>query len=148
MPGIIYLDIERAVQTYRKTIEISGGGAFGFTADGRERLKGTLEFIRDDGYYPTFEEKLTHLFFSVCKFRMLKDGNKRMAIVLSAQMLLDNGYLYCADRFIREMENISAHVAAGRIDKRLLPDIIKDFIEINEDEAIKLRIIDATEGCP
>jgi len=79
---------------------------------------------------------------------MLKDGNKRMAIVLSAQMLLDNGYLYCADRFIREMENISAHVAAGRIDKRLLPDIIKDFIENNEDEAIKLRIIDATEGCP
>lgn len=148
MPGIIYLDIERAVQTYRKTIEISGGGAFGFIADGRERLKGTLEFIRDDGYYPTFEEKLTHLFFSVCKFHMLKDGNKRMAIVLSAQMLLDNGYLYCADRFIREMENISAHVAAGRIDKRLLLDIIKDFIENNEDEAIKLRIIDATEVCP
>lgn len=148
MPEIIYLHIERAVETYKKTIDISGGGAFGFIADGRDRLKGILEFIKEDCYYPTFEEKLCHLFFSVCKFHMLRDGNKRMAIVLCAQMLLDNGYLYCAGRFIREMENVSAYVASGQIDKQLLKDIIVDFIENNDDEAVKLRIINAIRSRP
>ncbi|MGI6253431.1 MAG: type II toxin-antitoxin system death-on-curing family toxin [Synergistaceae bacterium] len=145
MPEIIYLNIERALDTYKKTIDISGGGAFGFIANGRGRLEGILEFIKDDNYYPTFEEKLTHLFFSVCKFHIFKDGNKRMAIVLSAQMLLDNGYLYCAGRFIREMENISAHVASGKIGKQLLRDIIMDFIENNDDETVKLRIVNAIQ---
>ena len=145
MPRTIYLSIDRAIETYKKTIDISGGGTCGFIADGRERLEGILEFIKDDQYYPTMETKLTHLFFSVCKFHMLQDGNKRMAIVLCTQMLLENGYLYCAGKFIREMENISAHVAAGRIGKALLLEIITDFIEDNEDESLKLRIIDAIQ---
>ncbi len=146
MPQILYLTIDRAVETYKKTIRISGGGTCGFIGDGRERLQGVLDFIKDDQYYPTMEEKLTHLFFCVCKFHMLQDGNKRMAIVLCAQMLLENGYLHCAGRFIREMENISAHVAAGKIDKELLLAIITDFINDNEDESLKLRIIHALQG--
>lgn len=146
MPRTIYLSIDRAIETYKKTIDISGGGTCGFIADGMERLEGILEFIKDDQYYPTMETKLTHLFFSVCKFHMLQDGNKRMAIVLCTQMLLENGYLYCAGKFIREMENISAHVAAGRIGKALLLEIITDFIEDDEDEGLKLRIIDAIQN--
>lgn len=146
MPRTIYLTIDRAIETYKKTIDISGGGTCGFIADGRERLEGILEFIKDDQYYPTMEAKLAHLFFSVCKFHMLQDGNKRMAIVLCAQMLLENGYLYCAGDFIREMENVSAHVAAGRIDKALLLEIFADFIDGNEDEDLKLRIIDAIQN--
>jgi len=145
MPRIIYLSIERAIETYKKTISMSGGGTCGFMADGINRLKGILDFIRDDSYYPTIEEKLTHLFFSVCKFHMLQDGNKRMAIVLCTQMLLENGYLYCASRFIREMENITAHVAAGKIGKDLLLEIITDFINEEEDESLKLRILNAIE---
>ena len=146
MPRTIYLSIDRAIETYKKTIDISGGGTCGFIADGMERLEGILEFIKDDQYYPTMETKLTHLFFSVCKFHMLQDGNKRMAIVLCTQMLLENGYLYCAGKFIREMENISAHVAAGRIGKALLLEIITDFIEDDEDEGLKLWIIDAIQN--
>ena len=146
MPRTIYLSIDRAIETYKKTIDISGGGTCGFIADGMERLEGILEFIKDDQYYPTMETKLTHLFFSVCKFHMLQDGNKRMAIVLCTQMLLENGYLYCAGKFIREMENISAHVAAGRIGKALLLEVITDFIEDDEDEGLKLRIIDAIQN--
>ncbi len=61
-------------------------------------------------------------------------------------MLLENGYLYCAEKFIREMENISAHVAAGRIGKALLLEIITDFIEDDEDEGLKLWIIDAIQN--
>ena len=146
MPRMIYLTVERAIETYRKTIDMSGGGTCGFIANGMERLKGILEFIQDDFYYPTIEEKLTHLFFSVCKFHMLQDGNKRMAVVLCAQMLLENGYLYCAGRFIREMENITAYVAAGKISKGLLLEIITDYINGEEDESLKLRILDAMQG--
>lgn len=54
--------------------------------------------------------------------------------------------MYCAEKFIREMENISAHVAAGRIGKALLLEIITDFIEDDEDEGLKLWIIDAIQN--
>ena len=101
-----------------------------------------LQHIQNDDYYPDFEDKLTHLFFSACKFHCFLDGNKRIAITLCAQMLLLNGYLYCSGHFIREMENISYHVAAGNIDKDLLHDII--FAVINgdvNDEGLKLKIL-------
>ena len=62
-------------------------------------------------------------------------------------MLLLNGYLYCSGHFIREMENISYHVAAGNIDKDLLHDIIFAVINGDEnDEGLKLKILDAISG--
>lgn len=86
----------------------------------------------------------SHLFFSACKFHCFQDGNKRIAITLCAQMLLLNGYLYCSSNFIREMENISYHVAAGSIDKNLLLKIISAVINGDEnDEELKLKILNA-----
>jgi death-on-curing protein len=139
---IIYLTIEQAVEIHIKTVEISGGGSLGHLDMGR--LESVLQHIQNDDYYPSFEDKLTHLFFSACKFHCFQDGNKRIAITLSAQMLLLNGYLYCSGQFIREMENISYHVAAGNIDKSLLHEIISALINGDEDdEALKLKIIHA-----
>ena len=48
---------------------------------------------------------------------------------------------------MREMENITYHVAAGKIDKPFLREIIDAVIHetFNEDEELKLRIINATE---
>lgn len=139
----IYLTLEQAIAIHAKTVEVSGGGAQG-TLDTR-RLESVLCHIQNDDYYPTFEAKITHLFFSVNKFHCFQDGNKRIAISLSAQMLLLNGYLWCANRFLREMENISYHVAAGRIDKELLKDVIHAVLydELDRDESLKLRIIAA-----
>lgn len=90
---------------------------------------------------PTFVDKLTHLFFCVCKFHSFEDGNKRLAITLSVQFLLINGYLSVAQTFFRETENISYHVAAGHIDKDLLHDILDSIMRGNfeEDEDVKLR---------
>ncbi|MBP9101608.1 MAG: type II toxin-antitoxin system death-on-curing family toxin [Nitrosomonas sp.] len=121
--ALIYLTLEQAVKIHAKTVEVSGGGALGHLDLGK--LESVLQHIQDDDYYPTFEEKLTHLFFSACKFHCFQDGNKRIAITLSAQMLLFNGYLYCVSSFLREMENISYHVAAGNIDKELLQEILQ-----------------------
>ena len=143
--SIIYLSLEQAVEVHRKTVEVSGGGALGHLDLGK--LESVLQHMQNEDYYPTFEDKLTHLFFSACKFHCFQDGNKRIAITLCAQMLLLNGYLYCSGHFIREMENISYHVAAGNINKDLLHEIIIAVIRGDEDdEGLKLKILHAIAG--
>ncbi len=143
---IIYLTLDQAIEVHRKTVEVSGGGALGHLELGK--LESVLEHIQNDDYYPTFEEKLTHLFFSACKFHCFQDGNKRIAITLCAKMLLLNGYLYCSSSFIREMENISYHVAAGKIGKELLMEIISAIIDGEMDsEPLKLKILEAISNC-
>ena len=55
--------------------------------------------------------------------------------------------MFVAGRFIREMENISYHVAAGRIDKPLLREIIAAVIyDELDDESLKLKILKAISG--
>lgn len=143
--ALAYLTLKQAIEVHRKTVEVSGGGALGHLELGT--LEGVLAHIQNDDYYPTFEEKLTHLFFSACKFHCFQDGNKRIAITLCAQMLLLNGYLYCTSSFLREMENISYHVAAGNIDKALLHDLITAHLaEESDDESLKLRVLNAIQN--
>ncbi len=144
---IIYLTIEQAIDVHRKTVEVSGGGVLGHLDMGR--LESVLEHIQNDDFYPTFEEKLTHLFHSACKFHCFQDGNKRIAISLGAQFLLFNGYVFLAGPFLRTMENITFHVADGSIDKPLLGEIISSIINGDEDnEEIKLRIFHAITSQP
>lgn len=143
----IYLNISQALQTHQKTIEVSGGGACGFLDNGKGKLEAVLDHIKNDDYYPTFEEKLTHLFFCLCKFHCFQDGNKRAALTLSCQMLLFNGYLFCAKTFMQKMENIAVHVASGKIDKELLGEIIFALINLeDDDEALKLKILNAIQS--
>jgi len=143
---VIYPTMDLAVKIHRKTVEVSGGGTLGHLDLGQ--LESVLEHIKNDDYYPTFEQKLTHLFFSTNKFHCFQDGNKRIAISLGAQFLLLNGYLFVVRRFIREMENISYHVAVGSIDKDLLYEIVCAVInDAMDDESLKLKIINAiSEG--
>lgn len=143
--ALIYLTLEQVIEIHAKTVEVSGGGTLGHLDLGK--LESVLQNIQNDDYYPTFEEKLTHLFFSACKFHCFQDGNKRIAITLSAQMLLFNGYMYCASSFLREMENVSYHVAAGNIDKELLQEIIAaHLLEEENNESLKLKILNAISG--
>lgn len=143
--ALIYLSMDQAIETHAKTVEISGGGALGHLDLGK--LDSVLQNIQNDDYYPSFDEKLTHLFFSACKFHCFQDGNKRIAIALCAQMLLLNGYLYCVGSFIREMENISYHVAAGNIGKDLLQRVITAHLAgESDDESLKLEILNAISG--
>ena len=55
----IYIDIDQALRIHEKTVEVSGGGSLGRINIGL--LESVLEHIQNDDYYPTFEEKLTHL---------------------------------------------------------------------------------------
>ena len=138
----IYLDLEQAIEIHAKTVEVSGGGSMGLLEIGK--LDAVLEHIQNDDYYPTFDAKLTHLFFCACKFHCFQDGNKRIAISLCAQMLLFNGYLRSIQSFIRESENISYHVAAGNISKELLGEWIAAVLRgMEDDEVLKLKILNA-----
>lgn len=137
-----YTTLEEAIKLHFKTVEVSGGGVTGQREIGI--LDGVLSHIQNDDYYPTFEEKLTHLFFSANKFHCFEDGNKRIAITLGAHFLMINGYVFIVPKFIREMENISYHVAANRIDKTLLQEIISEILYLDEmTESTKLEIFNS-----
>ena len=140
---IIYFPKEQIKDIHKKTIEYSGGGNTGIIDIGK--LEAVIEHIKNDDYYPTFIDKLTHLFFSTCKFHSFSDGNKRLAITLSLNFLLINGYLFAAQNFMQETENISYHVAAGNIDKDLLHDILEAIVYDNweDNEELKLRYFNA-----
>ena len=140
----IYPDIEQAIAVHKLTVKISGGGADGILDIGK--LESILQHIQNDDYYPTFEDKLIHLVFATNKFHCFQDGNKRISVALGAQFLILNGYLKWSGKFIQEMENISYHVAAGRIDKDLLSEIIHSIINEPEfSEELKLKIVECIQ---
>ncbi len=143
---MLYITKEQAEQTHRKTIEYSGGGSCEELNVGY--LESALEHIKNDDYYPTFEAKLVHLIWSVNRNHAFSDGNKRLSITLGVQFLSLNGYLYCIERFLHEMENISYHLAASRIDKDLLTEIIHSFLENENDfsEELKLKLLFAVDN--
>lgn len=143
MTNINYITLEQAIETHKKTIVYSGGGTFEHYDLGR--LDSVLENIQNDDYYPTFIEKLTHLFYCTCEFHCFADGNKRLAITLSAQFLLLNGYMAVAKNFFTITENISYHVASGKIKKDLLLKIMTSIIDgtYDNNEELKLEILNA-----
>ena len=143
MRAINYISLESAQQIHQLTITHSGGGVYEHLDLGR--LDSVLTNIQNDEYYPLFVDKLTHLFFCTCQFHCFADGNKRLAITLSAQFLLINGYMSVAKNFFEITENISYQVAAGRIDKDLLRRILSAIMDgsYHNDEELKLDIFNA-----
>lgn len=140
MSMINYITLSQAKEIHEKTIKYSGGGLT--QAIDLGKLDAVLKHIQNDDYYPTFVDKITHLFFCTCEFHCFMDGNKRLAITLSAQFLLLNGYMAVAKDFFAITENISYHVASGKISKELLHKIMLSIIDgtYNSDEDLKLEI--------
>jgi len=138
---IFYISPEQAKNTHSKTIEYSGGGTCEAINIGY--LLSALELIQNDDYYPSFEDKLVHLIWSINRNHAFSDGNKRLSITLGVQFLSFNGYLFCIERFLHEMENISYHLAAGRIEKELLAELIHSVLLNEEDfcEELKLKLL-------
>lgn len=143
MTQVIYITKEQAIDIHKRTIEKSGGGTLGQLD--LDRLESVLIHIQNDTYYPLFPDKMTHLFFSICQFHCFLDGNKRLAITLSAQFLLLNGYMAIAKTFFTIMENISLNVAAGKINKELLLKIMIAIMDdtYEFDETLKLEVYNA-----
>lgn len=144
---IIYLTREQVLDTYSKTIDFSGGG----TKDAihLDLLDGIIDFVQSDDYYPSFEDKLTYLIYSINRNHIFADGNKRLSITIGALFMLLNGYMCFVGRYMAEMENISYHLAAGSIEKDLLGKIIHSILEGEQefDEELKIQILEAIDDC-
>lgn len=136
-----YFDTAHAIREQDFIIENSGGRK-GIINIGL--VDSVLEHIQNDWYYPEFEDKVCHLFYSINKNHAFEDGNKRTSIVLTSYFLEVNGFDFKVGHFIREMENIAVHVADNRIDKELLLEIITSILyEHDYDEELQLKIMNA-----
>lgn len=136
----IYFDITHAIREHDKILEISW-----WLPGVKEiwNLESALSTLQNDDYYPSFEEKLTKLVFSVNKNHAFEDANKRSSIVLGAYFLEINGYDYCVEKFICEMENIAVAVADNKINQDNLLEIITSIIyDDSYNESLQLKIID------
>lgn len=136
-----YFDTAHAIKEQDFIIENSGGRK-GIINIGL--VDSVLEHIQNDWYYPEFENKVCHLFYSINKNHAFEDGNKRSSIVLTCYFLEVNGFDFKVSHFIREMENIAVQVADNKIDKDLLQEIITSILyESDYNEELQLKIVNA-----
>lgn len=138
------VSIEEVISIHEKTVEVSGGGSVGVLDT--HSLEAALEHIQNDDYYPTFTDKLNHLIYAANKSHCFQDGNKRIAISLGMKFLLDNGYLSVIQKFAHKMEMVSYQLAAGRIDKELLHEIINSILYEDEySDSLKIKIVNSIQ---
>ena len=138
--AILYFDLEHAIKEHDQIIDISGG-RHGVHDLGL--LESILAHIQNDLYYPSFEQKLTHLVFSVAMNHSFADGNKRSSIALGAFFLEINSREHLVGTFIVEMENIVLWLAQKLISKDFLFQIISDLEKNGAiSEEIKLQMVD------
>lgn len=126
MNYIIYPTYGDLLNKHNEVIRKSGGimGVFN-----ENLLRGFIEFIQNNVYYLSFEEKLSHLVFSIAKNHGFCDGNKRTAIIAGAFFLELNAFdQFIIDAFIKNMEGIILLTVQGFINKEQLCQIIYDLI--------------------
>lgn len=139
----LYFDKIHAINEHDYIIEHSGGLA-GIKNEGY--LEATLEFVRNDIYYPSIEEKASYLLYALNKNHAFNDGNKRTSVALTAYFFELNGLDFIVSRFIKDIENIVVDVADNIINRELLFEIITSFIYEDEfSNELKLNIINAKE---
>lgn len=110
MKEIKYPTVEEALYLHSILIERFGGGAAVLDLG---LLESALSRPRS-GYYRTLSEQAAALLHSLAKNHPFQDGNKRMALALTATFLLINGYRLDSpvDGTVQFIED----VANGKID--------------------------------
>ncbi|MBP3223901.1 MULTISPECIES: type II toxin-antitoxin system death-on-curing family toxin [unclassified Campylobacter] len=124
-----YLTLNQAISLHDGVLE-KMGGLIGYNNAQIGYLASALENIKNDLYYPSIAEKVTHLMFSCVKFHPFLDGNKRSAIMLSKAFLIINEAVFDKDSFYEFMENIVVSVADGSISKEKLQEIFENLLKI------------------
>lgn len=137
----VYLTLEHVLEARALALEVTGDMHTGGMRAGE--IESILDHARNDQYYPTFERKLTHVFFGLTKGHCFPDGNKRTAVSAAMYMLLLNGHSECSRTFMRDMEEIVVGVAANQINKDFLHEIICSVVSLSyqDDEELKVRIL-------
>lgn len=125
---IIYPTAPAIIDIHKSVIEKSGGLA-GVKDIGQ--LESVLAHIQNPDYYPTFLDQITHLVYSIAKFHIFNDGNKRSAILSGALFLTLNNYDRSMDLFVRGMEVPIIEAVTNHITKDELKDIIGIILSDN-----------------
>jgi death-on-curing protein len=139
----VYLTVAQVLEVRALVLEATGTEPVGAIKLGD--IESILGHCQNNDYYPTFEAKLTHVFFGLTKAHCFLDGNKRTAVGATMYMLLLNGHHECAATFIRDMEDIVVAVADNLISKAFLQEIVTAAIrlEFSDNEELKTKILDA-----
>ncbi|MBK5076388.1 Fic family protein [Lactococcus lactis] len=126
---INYLTLNIAYNEHQKII-VETGGLSGIR---NQRLDSVLEHIKNDSYYPSFEDKLCHLVFSVAENHSFQDGNKRSSIVLGSLFLKINGY---PDKVINDFIQKMEALVLMLVEKEICKDDLNGYIYfiINQEE--------------
>lgn len=136
-----YFTYKELLEVHDKVLAVSGGMP-GVKDEGL--IKGPLEFIEDDNYYPTPSDKLTHLIYSLVKNHGFHDGNKRTALAAGGLLLMLNGYDDFVAYYFLMFEQVVVLVADNRLTKDQLGVLVSDMIDLGElSESSKVMIVDA-----
>lgn len=139
---IQYFTYEDVLAVYASTIEKSGGGFSGVRDEGG--IKAVIDFVQNDLYYSDFTAKLTYIVYRFCTGHFFNDGNKRISLTLGAYFLHKNGHNWAALNFMKRMEAIVYHIAAGNISDDLLLLIMQAIVNCEDfSESLKLDIYNA-----
>jgi len=95
-------------------------------------IESCCDFVQSDQYYPSFEEKLSYIMYSLTMNHCFADGNKRTALSTCAYFIALNYDNDLASRFLREFENIIVQVADAAISKEALLPYLQDFMKRDE----------------
>ena len=125
---IIYPTAPAIIDIHNSVIKKSGGLA-GVKDIGQ--LESVLAHIQNPDYYPPFLDQITHLVYSIAKFHIFNDGNKRSAILSGALFLTLNNYDRSMDLFVRGMEVPIIEAVTNHITKDELKDIIGIILSDN-----------------
>lgn len=138
----IYINLEYAIRIHDKIIEETGG-LKGIKSEGL--LESTLCHIQNNDYYPTFEEKILYLIFSIAKNHIFLDGNKRTSLLLASYFLIINGYPeWIVGEFINKMEDIILLLVENIITREECGEFIALIISENPfPESLQLRLFEA-----
>lgn len=140
--SIQYITYYEVIDVYSRTIEKSGGGFSGIRDEGG--IKSVIDFVQNDTYYPDFTTKLTYIVYRFCTGHFFNDGNKRIALTLGTYFLHKNKHNWAAVNFMKRMEAIIYHVAAGNISDELLLPIMQAVVDCTDfSESLKLDIANA-----
>ena len=126
---IVYPTAAVIVDIHDSVIEKSGG-LTGIKDIGQ--LESILAHIQNPDYYPSFLDQITHLVYSIAKFHIFNDGNKRSAILAGALFLSLNNYDKSMDLFVRGMEVPIIEAVTNHITKDELKDIIGVILTDNQ----------------
>ena len=140
--NIQYITYNEVLDVYTRTVEKSGGGFSGVRDE--DGIKTIIEFVQNDIYYPNFVSKLSYIVFRFCSGHFFFDGNKRIALTLGTYFLHKNGHNWAAVTFMKRMEAIVYHIAAGNISEELLLQIMQCIVECTDfSESLKIDIANA-----